>query len=167
MGLKIEKQVDRNMVLKKKNRIPNRMTSKEIWHPLTGLFLRKLQKHGKKHWSFVLLYNIFELVLKLTNTNPNIILEQALFKLRIPIKIKRQKIGGAVYQIPFRINIIQAISLAVEILLQSNHKKKISFKAKTLTFELLDIWNNKGISINKRDHLIKQALSLRVFSNFY
>nr|QEM01883.1 30S ribosomal protein S7 [Nephromyces sp. ex Molgula occidentalis] len=152
------------MVLKK-TKLNIKIT--KVYNPLIILFLNKLQKQGNKNNSEKILNEIFLFLKQKGFLKPEIALERAIFKLKLPIILKSKIIGGTIYKIPVRINFKQSISNAISLFLESSKQNKTIKISKACYFEIINILNDKGNSIFKVQNLLKQALSLRVFSTFY
>nr|QEM01593.1 30S ribosomal protein S7 [Nephromyces sp. ex Molgula occidentalis] len=160
MELKIEKQVDLNMVLKK-----YKFNEKLLYSPLIILLINNFQKKGKKH----LIEKYLIIVLKLLKIKSIFLFEKYLEKsinlLLIPVILISKKKGGISYKSPKRINLLISILKSLKLLnivIKNNYK--ITF-SKSLYLEIKNILKNKGISISTKQKLLKQALLSRVFSN--
>nr|QEM01824.1 30S ribosomal protein S7 [Nephromyces sp. ex Molgula occidentalis] len=162
MGLKIENQADLNMVQKK-----FKYNNTLIYSPIIIILMNKFQKKGKKH---LIEKNLLE-TSKLLNWNSIKIFEQYLEniinQLLIPIILLSKKKASVRYKIPIRVHLLMSILKSLKTLnniIKSNYKIKFS---NALYLEIKNILTNKGISILTKKNLLKQALSLRVFSNLY
>nr|QEM01563.1 30S ribosomal protein S7 [Nephromyces sp. ex Molgula occidentalis] len=160
MVLKIKKIVDLNMELKK-HKYKGILDKNSIYSPLIILILQKFQKNGKLKLSHTLLKKCF-ILLKNNNFNSfELLLEESLNKIKSPVVLYSKKIRGSKYKIPYRLNLKKSILKAISLLNKSSKLNNINF-SKSLSLELLNILNNKGISISNKQNLIKQALTLRV-----
>lgn len=135
---------------------------------LVEKFINQLMKDGKKTVAQKVLYNTFEL-LKKQDKDALEIFERAVQNIGPKQEVKARRVGGASYQIPIEVRGDRRVSLAIRWIIQAaterSSKEYHTFPEK-LAAEFVDILNNKGEAIKKRDTIHRMAEANRAFAHF-
>ncbi|MBV2145871.1 MAG: 30S ribosomal protein S7, partial [Wolbachia endosymbiont of Pissodes strobi] len=123
--------------------------------------------NGKKTLSQNILYSALNIVFKKVNKYNIDIFENIIDKVRPLIEVKSRKIGGSTYQIPTEIKSERKDTLAIRwIIISARKRSKNESMFLKLSNEFIDILDNKGLSIKKRDEMHKMAESNKAFAHY-
>lgn len=144
-----------------------KINSRKYYNVSLNSFLGNLVKEGKGYGSRNLYVKILEF-LKLNNKGRDgvVVLLELLGKLKPLVGIRSKKVAGINYQLPSPITDERASKMAVAWFFKSliNRGEKTLFQK--MSGELLDIKNNKGYSIQKKQYHEKLAIDNRPFLHF-
>ncbi len=125
-------------------------------------------RDGKKSVAEQLIYSTFE-QLKTKNHDPLATFLKALAAVSPKVEIKARRVGGANYQVPIEVRKDRQEALAIRWIIEAarnrSNKEFHSFDLK-LAAELLDVVENKGEAIKKRDNMLRQADANKAFAHF-
>ena len=96
----------------------------------------------------------------------NEVLVKAVFNASPDLEIKSKRVGTGVYQVPKPIDINRKLVLGSKNLIEVSKTRKESSMLERLTGELIDAYNNKGLSIKKKEELHKLAEANKSFAHF-
>lgn len=125
--------------------------------------------NGKKTVAQRQVYDALEKLKEKGEADPVKAFEKAIDNVAPKVEVKARRIGGAAYQVPTEVRGPRRISLAIRWILEATKKrpnaqfKKFSDK---LAAEIVDINNNTGEAIRKRDVAHRMAEANRAFSHF-
>ncbi len=131
--------------------------------------INKAMKSGKKTIAQKQVYQAFEIIKEKTKRNPIEVYEDVLRKIQPQIEVRTRRVGGASYQVPMPVRSRRASSLALRwLVLESNKRpnKEYHSFAEKLAAEMLDVLNEQGGTINRRDTSHKMADANKAFAHF-
>ena len=131
--------------------------------------INKAMKSGKKTIAQKQVYQAFEIIKEKTKRNPIEVYEDVLHKIQPQIEVRTRRVGGASYQVPMPVRSRRASSLALRwLVLESNKRpnKEYHSFAEKLAAEMLDVLNEQGGTINRRDTSHKMADANKAFAHF-
>jgi small subunit ribosomal protein S7 len=134
---------------------------------LLNSFLGNLIKEGKKYYAINIYIKILESLKSYSKNEIGLdILLDLIHKLKPAVNIRSKKVAGINYQLPSPITDVRASKIAVSWFFKalSNRSEKTLY-SKVLS-EFLDIKNNKGYAIQKKQYHEKLALDNRPFLHF-
>lgn len=130
-------------------------------------FINKLMMSGKKTIARRIVYNaIKEFAQSVKADDPIVAFEQALENVKPTLEVRSRRISGATYQVPVEISAKRRISLAMCWIIAFSRGKVGMSMEKGLTQELIDCYQNKGLSIKKKDDTHRMAEANKAFANF-
>lgn len=132
-------------------------------------FINKVMVSGKKSIAQREVYKALELLKEKGHSEPLKVFEQAITTVGPKMEVKPRRIGGASYQVPSEVRGERRISLAVRWMIMATQKrsnKEFHSFAEKLAAELIDILNNQGEAIKKRDAVQRVADANRAFAHF-
>jgi small subunit ribosomal protein S7 len=94
------------------------------------------------------------------------VLVKAIFNASPDLEIKSKRVGTGVYQVPKPVDINRKLVLGSKNLIEVSKTRKESSMLERLTGELIDAYNNKGLSIKKKEELHKLAEANKSFAHF-
>ncbi|MBT3249741.1 MAG: 30S ribosomal protein S7 [Candidatus Pacebacteria bacterium] len=131
--------------------------------------INRVMQSGKKTVAQKQVYNAFEIVKEKTKRKPLEVYEEVLEKIKPQIEVRTRRVGGASYQVPMPVKARRANSLALRWLVNEANKrlnKEHHSFAEKLAAEMLDILNEQGGTINRRDTSHKMADANKAFAHF-
>lgn len=136
---------------------------------IVGKFINKVMKDGKKSTASGQVYKSLELLkIKFPEQDPSKILEQALTAVSPKMEVRSRRVGGASYQVPSEVRGDRKMHLAMRWVIDAargRSNKDYHTFAEKLAAELLDVLNNTGNAVKKRDQMQKMAEANRAFAH--
>lgn len=147
-----------------------RDTKDTLYHNnVIGRMINSIMKDGKKTVAEKIVYKTIDLyAAKYAISKEESIsrIEDAIFKVRPSLELKSKRVGGATLSIPVEVRPRKATSLAIRWIQDAflaRNEKTAYFR---LLGEIIDIQENKGAAILKRDNIHKMAESNKVYSHY-
>jgi small subunit ribosomal protein S7 len=131
-----------------------------------GRLINYIMKDGKKNAATKIVYGAFDIIKEKTKQEPLDVFEAAINKVAPILEIKSKRVGGATYQVPMEVRGDRRMLLAFRWTLTAAKARKGRPMAEKLAAEIIDITNNTGAAIKKRDDVQKMAESNRAFAHF-
>lgn len=129
-------------------------------------FINKVMWRGKKSVAERALYDAFDIIEKKTGENPLEVFEKALSNVKPMVEVKSRRVGGSTYQVPIEVKAEKKEAIAMRwIINYARSRKGIPFCQK-LASELMDAYNNTGLSIKKKEDTHKMAEANRAYAHF-
>ncbi len=133
---------------------------------LATKFINKLMLDGKKSLAESIFYESIELVAKKVNDEPMKVFRKSLDNVRPLLEVKSRRVGGATYQVPIEVPVERGYALAMRWLVANSRKRKEKTMVDKLANELLDAYNEKGVSVKKREDTHKMAEANKAFAHY-
>jgi small subunit ribosomal protein S7 len=133
---------------------------------LVAKFTNRLMISGKKTVAQKVVYDALEIIKEKGNEDPVKAFEKAIDVVAPKVEVKARRIGGAV---PTEVRGPRRVSLAIRWILEAAAKRpNTAFKkfSEKLAAEIMDVNNNAGEAIKKRDVAHRMAEANRAFSHF-
>lgn len=136
---------------------------------LLSKFINNVMIGGKKTVAQKVVYDALNKIKEKGEIDPVKAFEKAIDSVAPKVEVKARRIGGAAYQVPTEVRGPRRVSLAIRWILDAAKKrpnaefKKFSDK---LAAEIIDVNNNTGEAIKKRDVAHRMAEANRAFSHF-
>ena len=129
--------------------------------------LNLLMKDGKKNVALKIITKSISKAKKQLNLKySSEVLVKAIFNASPDLEIKSKRVGTGVYQVPKPVDINRKLVLGSKNLIEVSKTRKESSMLERLTGELIDAYNNKGLSIKKKEELHKLAEANKSFAHF-
>ena len=136
---------------------------------LVGKLINKTMRDGKKAPASKQIYaTLAMLKTKFPDQEPVKVLEQALGAVAPKMEVRSRRVGGASYQVPTEVRGDRKMHLAMRWVIdgaRARSNKEYHTFAEKLAAELVDILNNTGNAIKKRDQMQKMAEANRAFAH--
>lgn len=135
---------------------------------LLARFINRAMRDGKKSVAQKEIYTALEDI-KSKNQNPIEVFEKAVQNVAPRMEVRPRRVGGASYQVPVEVRGDRRISLAIRWLIQAANNrpsKQYHTFAEKLSAELMDVLNNAGEAVKKRDLMHRNAEANKAFSHF-
>jgi small subunit ribosomal protein S7 len=131
--------------------------------------INRSMRDGKKSVAQKQVYLALELVASETGKKPVDIIEEVMRIVTPQMEVRSRRVGGAAYQVPMPVRGRRGSSLSVRWLIEEANKrssKQYHSFAEKLAAEMLDILNNVGGSVTRRDASHRMAESNKAFAHF-
>nr|WBF97895.1 ribosomal protein S7 [Annona muricata]WBF97918.1 ribosomal protein S7 [Annona muricata] len=133
---------------------------------VVNMLVNRILKHGKKSLAYKILYRAIKKIQQKTETNPLVVLRQAIDRVTPEIAVKARRVRGSTHQVPIEIEPRQGRVLAIRWLLGASRKRPGQNMAFKLSSELVDASKGKGGAIRKKEETRKMAEANRTFAHF-
>lgn len=134
--------------------------------PIVTKIINMIMWDGKKFLAQKIFYKSLDLVGQKLGKEPLEVFLIALQNIAPSIELKTRKIGGANYQVPVESSPERKQTLAMRLLISYSRKRSERTMAEALAAEIIDAYNNTGLSIKRKNEIIKTAESNKAFSYF-
>ena len=134
---------------------------------LISKLINCIMLHGKKTLATRIVYDALELFGKKVHAdNPLIAFEEVMEKAMPSLEVKSRRIGGATYQVPVEISPERRTALAMGWIIGYARAKAGKSMTDGLAAELIDIFNEQGQTIKKKDDTHKMAEANKAFAHY-
>lgn len=127
-------------------------------------------RNGKKQLAEKIVYQAIEQAAKkLESDNELAVFEQAMKNISPNMEVKSRRVGGANYQIPYEVRGTRQTHLAMMWLVDTIRTRRGSIgksSTEVLAAEIVDAYNNAGVTVKKREDTHKMAEANRAFAHF-
>jgi len=131
--------------------------------------INRTMRDGKKSVAQKQIYAALEMAATQVNRKPLEVLDEVLRIATPQMEVRSRRVGGAAYQVPMPVRGRRGFSLAIRWLIQEASKRSSkqyhSFGEK-LAAEMLDIMDNTGGTVAKRDASHRMAEANKAFAHF-
>ncbi|HAV40369.1 MAG: 30S ribosomal protein S7 [Aquificota bacterium] len=132
--------------------------------------INKVMKDGKKSVAEWIVYTALESAAKEVNMHPVELLHKVVEKLKPEFEVRPRRVGGATYQVPVEVPPRRQISLALKWLVEAARERARHRGSYTmverLKAEMLDVLQDKGGAIKRKEDTHKMAEANKVFAHF-
>ena len=137
---------------------------------LVHKLINKVMESGKKSVAEWIVYTALESAAKEVNMHPVELLHKVVEKLKPEFEVRPRRVGGATYQVPVEVSPRRQISLAIKWLVEaargrSRHRGSYTM-VERLKAEMLDVLQDKGGAIKKKEDTHRMAEANKVFAHF-
>nr|YP_009403775.1 ribosomal protein S7 [Isotoma hypocrateriformis]YP_009403783.1 ribosomal protein S7 [Isotoma hypocrateriformis]ASA34967.1 ribosomal protein S7 [Isotoma hypocrateriformis]ASA34977.1 ribosomal protein S7 [Isotoma hypocrateriformis]ASA35040.1 ribosomal protein S7 [Isotoma hypocrateriformis]ASA35050.1 ribosomal protein S7 [Isotoma hypocrateriformis] len=132
---------------------------------LVNMVINRILKHGKKSLAYKILYRAVKNIHQKKETNPLLVLREAIRRVTPRIAVKARRKSGLSQQIPIEIKSTRGKALAIRWLLAASRKRPGRNMAFKLSSELVDAAKGRGDAIRKREETHRMAEANRAFAH--
>jgi small subunit ribosomal protein S7 len=133
---------------------------------LVTKFINTMMFEGKKGVSETTFYKALDILKEKTNKNPIDVFTQALENTKPLVEVRSRRVGGATYQVPVDIRPERRQALGIRWLIQNSRSRSEKTMYQKLAAELMDAYNNTGVSIKKKEDTHKMADANKAFAHY-
>ncbi len=133
---------------------------------LVTKFINCMMLKGKKGVSEAIFYNAMEIIEKKAQKNPIEVFIQALENVKPLVEVKSRRVGGATYQVPIEIRPERRQALGIRWLINYARSRSEKTMYQRLAGEIMDAYNNTGLSIKKKEDTHKMADANKAFAHY-
>jgi len=131
--------------------------------------INRSTRDGKKNVAQQQVYLALEKVAEQTKKKPVEVFDDVIKNLTPQMEVRSRRVGGAAYQIPLPVRGRRGFSLAVRwLVLEANKRANSQYHtySEKLAAEMLDILENQGGAINRKETSHRMADSNKAFAHF-
>ena len=121
---------------------------------------------GKRSTAQATLYEAFDMIKDKTGRDPLEVFEEALKNAGPILEVKPRRVGGATYQVPIEVNSHRKTILAIRWVIGFARKRNEKRMAERLAGELMDVANNVGATVKKKEDTHKMAEANKAFAHY-
>jgi small subunit ribosomal protein S7 len=129
-------------------------------------FINRLMMDGKKRIAENIVYAALARLAKESGVSVVEAFEKALANAMPLMEVKSRRVGGSTYQVPIEVRSDRALALAMRWLIANSRTRSGRTMIDRLSNELIDAYNNTGITIKKREDTHKMAEANKAFAHF-
>ncbi len=141
-------------------------------------FINVVMTRGKKSVAEKIVYGAIEILsVKVANDldlNPELskvnkglaVILHAINKVKPDIEVRSRRVGGATFQVPVEVRQDRGYALSMRWLRDAARKRGENTMEERLAAEILEVVNNRGSALKKRDDTHKMAEANRAFAHY-
>jgi small subunit ribosomal protein S7 len=133
---------------------------------LVTKFINGVMWEGKRSVAEKIFYGAMEKLGEKTGDEPLKVFKKAVDSVAPTLETKSRRIGGATYQVPLEVTRDRRNTLAIRWLVGNARKRSEKTMTERLVGELLDVVNNRGGSVKKRDDVHRMAEANKAFAHY-
>jgi len=133
---------------------------------LVAKMIHGIMKQGKKRVAEQVVYSSMEIIKDKTKEDPVAVLKKAVENTKPMVEVKSRRVGGATYQVPVEIRPERRLSLAIRWLVGYARERAEKTMTDRLSAELIDAFNNRGLTIKKKEDTHKMAEANKAFAHY-
>ena len=136
---------------------------------LVAKCINSLMVDGKKSVAESIMYGTLELLgarVKSAEESNLEIFKKAVDNARPSVEVKSRRVGGSTYQVPVEIRADRRTALAFRWLIGNARKRPEKSMVERFAAELLDAYNNRGTTINKKEDVHRMADANKAFAHY-
>jgi len=131
---------------------------------IVAKFINYIMERGKKSVAQKVVYGAFDILGKKGDALD--IFDKAIKNIGPEVEVRGKRIGGANYQIPVEVRGDRKTALAFRWIIEAAKSRKGKPMAEKLASELLDVANNTGTAIKKKEDTYRMAQANKAFAHF-
>jgi small subunit ribosomal protein S7 len=131
--------------------------------------INRVMHDGKRSVAQRQVYRALEIISEKTGKKALDVLDEVLHMATPQMEVRSRRVGGAAYQVPMPVRGRRGFSLSIRWIIQEANKrssKQYHSFAEKLAAEMLDILDNTGGTVAKRDASHRMAESNKAFAHF-
>lgn len=133
---------------------------------IVARFINRILQDGKKSLAQRIMYEAMDTIEERTGKDPLSVVEQAVKNATPMMEVRSRRVGGANYQIPIEIRQDRRLSLALRWLVTATRQGSGYTMAGRLSSELLDAYNNTGVTVKKKDDTHRMAEANKAYAHY-
>lgn len=153
---------------RKKHAIERSMTPDLRYNSLlVSKFINAIMTRGKKSTAEGIFYKAMDIVTeKVKEEDPFEIFKKAIENVKPVLEVKSRRVGGANYQVPVEVRPSRRQALAFRWVLDNARSRPERTMSLRLALEIVDAYNNTGLSIKKKEDTHKMAEANKAFAHY-
>ena len=133
---------------------------------LVAKMIHGIMKQGKKRVAEQVVYGSMDIIKEKTKEDPVAVLKKAVENTKPMVEVKSRRVGGATYQVPVEIRPERRLSLAIRWIVGYARERAEKTMTDRLSAELIDAFNNRGLTIKKKEDTHKMAEANKAFAHY-
>jgi small subunit ribosomal protein S7 len=128
--------------------------------------INRMMLDGKKSVAEHIMYDAMNILRERTGNDPASVLKEAVENVRPALEVRSRRVGGANYQVPVEVPTRRSYTLAVRWIVTHSRARREHSMAERLAGELLDGYNRTGVTMKKKEDLLRMAEANRAFAHY-
>lgn len=128
--------------------------------------INKVMKKGKKTTATKIVYGAFDIIKEKTQKEPLEIFKKAVENASPILEVKPKRIGGATYQVPMEVRPERRLFLSLKWIIDGARGVKGKSMQEKLGQEILNVSNNEGSAMKKKNDMHRMAEANKAFAHF-
>ena len=128
--------------------------------------VNRMMVDGKKSTAEHIMYDAMNILRERTGNDPAGVLKEAVENVRPALEVRSRRVGGANYQVPVEVPTRRSYTLAVRWFIIHSRARREHTMAERLAGELLDGFNRTGVTMKKKEDLLRMAEANRAFAHY-
>ncbi len=133
---------------------------------LVTKFINTMMLDGKKTVAEKTFYRAIQIIEEKTGESGYESFEKAMKLVEPSIEVKSRRVGGVTYQVPVEVYPVRRRSLAIRWIITAARARSGRSMSQKLANEFMDVLNNTGGAMKKKDDVRKMAEANRAFSHY-
>ena len=133
---------------------------------LVSKFITCMMLRGKKGVSETIFYKAMDIMGEKSKEDPAEVFMKALENVKPLVEVKSRRVGGATYQVPVEIRPERRQALGMRWIIKNARGRPEKTMFQRLAGELMDAYNNTGLSIKKKEDTHKMAEANKAFAHY-
>lgn len=129
-------------------------------------FINKVMQNGKKTTAQSIVYGAFDIIKEKTKKEALEVFRQAIENASPLLEVKPKRIGGATYQVPMEVRQERKLFLAYKWIIDGARAGKGKSMQEKLSQEILNVANNEGVAMKKKNDMHRMAEANKAFAHF-
>jgi small subunit ribosomal protein S7 len=128
--------------------------------------VNRIMLDGKKSVAEHIMYDAMNILRERTGNDPAGVLKEAVENVRPALEVRSRRVGGANYQVPVEVPTRRSYTLAVRWIITHSRARREHSMAERLAGELLDGYNRTGVTMKKKEDLLRMAEANKAFAHY-
>jgi small subunit ribosomal protein S7 len=128
--------------------------------------INRIMLDGKKSVAEQIMYDAMNILRERTGGDPAGVLKEAVENVRPALEVRSRRVGGANYQVPVEVPTRRSYTLAVRWIVTHSRDRREHSMAERLAGELLDGYNRTGVTMKKKEDLLRMAEANKAFAHY-
>ena len=125
-----------------------------------------MMSDGKKSISRHTMYTALDTMKEKLNKDPVECFLKAIENVKPSVEVKSRRVGGSTYQVPVEIREERSEALAMRWIINNARDRAGRGMKERLSDELIDAFNNTGISVKKKEDTHRMAEANKAFAHY-
>lgn len=128
--------------------------------------INRMMLDGKKSTAERIMYDALAIIRERTGNDPVVVLKEAVENVRPQLEVRSRRVGGANYQVPVEVPTRRSYTLAIRWLVTHSRLRREKRMSERLAGELLDGYGRTGITMKKKEDLLRMAEANKAFAHY-
>ncbi len=134
--------------------------------PLVARMITGIMRKGKKTVAEQIVYGSMEIIKEKAKEDPVSILKKAVDNTKPVLEVKSRRVGGATYQVPVEVRPERRLALSLRWMITFARGRSEKRMVDRLSAEILDAYNNRGLTVKKKEDTHKMAEANKAFAHY-
>jgi len=125
-----------------------------------------IMRKGKKTVAERIVYGSLEIIKEKAKEDPVAVLKKAVENTKPLLEVKSRRVGGATYQVPVEVRPERRLALSLRWMIGFARGRSEKTMIDRLSGEILDAYNNRGLTVKKKEDTHKMAEANKAFAHY-